>query len=127
EFTPSNPWIMVGWRTPGQTRVDLAKPLADKDIQWVPQMVGAIDAPGSSLTLADGTQLAYDYLVITTCPKLAFEEVPGLGTNGQTQSVCIQCHVFSSWERYQQFVQDQGPVVVGAAQGGSCFGPAYES
>ncbi|MGB5104842.1 MAG: FAD/NAD(P)-binding oxidoreductase [Steroidobacteraceae bacterium] len=127
EFTPSNPWIMVGWRTPGQTRVDLAKPLDDKDIQWVPQMVGAIDAPGSSLTLADGTQLAYDYLVITTGPKLAFEEVPGLGPNGHTQSVCTQGHALSAWERYQQFVQDPGPVVVGAAQGASCFGPAYES
>ncbi len=39
EFTPSNPWIMVGWRTAPQTRVDLAKPLAGKSIDWVPRMV----------------------------------------------------------------------------------------
>jgi len=64
EFTPSNPWLMVGWRTAPDTRVELAKHLAAKDVEWVPQMVGSIDAPGSRLTLADGSTLDYDYLVI---------------------------------------------------------------
>ena len=27
---------------------------------------------------------------------------------------------------YQEFLKHPGPVVVGAAQGASCFGPAYE-
>jgi sulfide:quinone oxidoreductase len=127
EFTPSNPWIMVGWRTAPQTRVDLAKPLADRRIEFVPQMVQSIDAPGSSLTLADGSRLAYDYLVIATGPKLAFEEVPGLGPKGHTQSVCTHGHALQAWERYQAFVREPGPIVVGAAAGASCFGPAYES
>ncbi len=127
EFTPSNPWMMVGWRTAPQTRVELAKPLAAKDVDWVPQMVSAIDAPGSKLTLADGSTLDYDYLVITTGPKLAFEEVPGLGPQGHTQSVCTQGHAQQAWTRYQQFVESPGPVVVGAAAGASCFGPAYET
>ena len=37
EFTPSNPWMMVGWRTAPQTRVELAKPLAAKDVALVPK------------------------------------------------------------------------------------------
>ncbi|HQR49631.1 MAG TPA: FAD/NAD(P)-binding oxidoreductase, partial [Steroidobacteraceae bacterium] len=127
EFTPSNPWMMVGWRKAEQTRVDLAKPLAAKDIAFVPKMVQAIDAPGSTLKFEDGSTLAYDYLVITTGPKLAFEEVPGLGPKGFTQSVCTQGHSEQAWQRYQQFAQSPGPVVVGAAAGASCFGPAYES
>jgi sulfide:quinone oxidoreductase len=89
--------------------------------------VTAIDAPASTLTLADGSALSYDYLVITTGPKLAFEEVPGLGPAGFTQSVCTQGHALQAWDKYQQFVQAPGPIVVGAAQGASCFGPAYES
>jgi sulfide:quinone oxidoreductase len=28
--------------------------------------------------------------------------------------------------RYEQFLEDPGPIVVGAVQGASCFGPAYE-
>jgi sulfide:quinone oxidoreductase len=127
EFTPSNPWMMVGWRTAPQTRVELEKPLAAKDIAWVPRLVQAIDAQASRLTLDDGTSLDYDYLVIATGPKLAFEEVPGLGPKGFTQSVCTHGHALQAWERYQQFVQAPGPVVVGAAAGASCFGPAYET
>jgi sulfide:quinone oxidoreductase len=127
EFTPSNPWMMVGWRTAPQTRVDLARPLAAKDVGFVPKMVQSIDAPGSTLVLEDGAKLGYDYLVITTGPKLAFEEVPGLGPKGFTQSVCTHGHALQAWDRYQQFVQAPGPIVVGAAAGASCFGPGYET
>jgi sulfide:quinone oxidoreductase len=127
EFTPSNPWMMVGWRKAPQTRVDLARPLAAKDVEFVPKLVQSIEAPGSTLTLDDGSKIAYDYLVISTGPKLAFEEVPGLGPKGFTQSVCTHGHALQAWERYQQFVQAPGPIVVGAAAGASCFGPAYET
>jgi sulfide:quinone oxidoreductase len=34
--------------------------------------VTAIDAPANRLTLAGGETLDYDYLVITTGPKLSF-------------------------------------------------------
>ena len=35
EFTPSNPWIAVGWRTPEETRVAMQAPLESKGIQWL--------------------------------------------------------------------------------------------
>src|SRR5512140_1646514 len=126
EFTPSNPWIAVGWRKPEQTRVDLAAPLADKNVEWIDNMVQKIDAPGSRLTLADGTIVDYDYLVITTGPKLAFDDVPGLGPKGHTTSVCTHGHSQESWDQYQKFVESPGPIIVGAAAGASCYGPAYE-
>lgn len=126
EFTPSNPWVAVGWRDRAQTRVSLHDPLTAKGVDWIDTPVVSIDAEGRILTLADQRTLAYDYLVITTGPKLAFEEVPGLGPDGHTQSICTQEHAVGAWERYQQFLQQPGPVVVGAAQGASCFGPAYE-
>lgn len=126
EFTPSNPWIAVGWRKPEQTRVELHDPLESKGVQWLPQSVTAIDAPGNSLTLANGQTLKYDYLVITTGPRLAFEEVPGLGPAAHTDSICTHQHSLAAWDAYQEFLKDPGPVVVGAVQGASCFGPAYE-
>jgi sulfide:quinone oxidoreductase len=126
EFTPSNPWIAVGWRTREKTRVELREPLANKGIAWHDQPVEQIDAPGNSLRLRDGTTLAYDYLVIATGPKLAFEEVPGLGPAGFTQSVCTHEHAVRAWESYQAFLANPGPIVIGAAAGASCFGPAYE-
>jgi len=126
EFTPSNPWIAVGWRKPEQTRVEMHDPLESRGIQWIPQPATAIDAPGNSVTLANGQALRYDYLVISTGPRLAFEEVPGLGPSGFTQSVCTHAHSLAAWDAYQAFLQNPGPIVVGAVQGASCFGPAYE-
>ncbi len=126
EFTPSNPWIAIGWRKPEQTRVELTGPLESKGVRWIPQPVDHIDAANKRLTLRTGESLPYDYLVITTGPKLAFEEVPGLGPSGFTQSVCTQDHALHAWERYQEFLKSPGPIVIGAAAGASCFGPAYE-
>jgi sulfide:quinone oxidoreductase len=126
EFTPSNPWIAVGWRRCEQTRVAMQGPLEAKGIEWIAEPVTAIDAPTNRVRLGDGRAIAYDYLVIATGPKLAFEEVPGLGPAGFTQSVCTQEHALQAWEKYQQFLSDPGPLVVGAAAGASCFGPAYE-
>lgn len=127
EFTPSNPWMMVGWRTQEETSVELAIPFAKKDIAFRPTLVSKIDAEASRITLADGGELSYDYLVIATGPKLSFDEVPGLGPQGHTQSVCTQEHAQHALQNYEQFVKDPGPIVVGAAPMASCFGPAYET
>ena len=126
EFTPSNPWIAVGWRTRENTRVELREPLESKGIQWLPESVTAIYAPGNELTLQSGHRLHYDYLVIATGPRLAFEEVPGLGPQDFTQSICTHEHAAQAWDRYQEFLKTPGPIVIGAAAGASCFGPAYE-
>nr|WP_237392699.1 FAD/NAD(P)-binding oxidoreductase [Steroidobacter denitrificans] len=126
EFTPSNPWIAVGWRKPDNVRVDLRSPMDKKGIAWIPQLVQSIDASTNTLSLNNGQVVSYDYLVIATGPKLAFEEVPGLGPDGHTHSVCTQAHAMAAWTAYQHFVTDPGPVVIGATPGASCFGPAYE-
>ncbi len=127
EFTPSNPWVAVGWRTPAQTRVTMQEPLERKGVEWIVGRVDRIDAEKSTLAIAGAKELQYDYLVIATGPKLAFEEVPGLGPDGFTQSVCSQDHSAQAWAKYQDFLKNPGPIVVGAAAGASCFGPAYET
>lgn len=127
EFTPSNPWVAVGWRKPEQTRVAMREPLEAKGIRWLPEPVAAIDAPANTVTTQSGQALHYDYLVIATGPKLAFDEVPGLGPlGGHTHSICTHSHSAHAWEAYQEFLKNPGPIVIGAAAGASCFGPAYE-
>ncbi|PWB58773.1 MAG: pyridine nucleotide-disulfide oxidoreductase, partial [Betaproteobacteria bacterium] len=80
----------------------------------------------NQVELGDGTMLGYDYLVIATGPKLAFDEVEGLGPEGHTQSICHVDHAERAAGAWDAFVKDPGPIVVGAVQGASCFGPAYE-
>lgn len=92
------------------------------------EVARAIDADHNynSVVLASGRVVTYDYLVITTGPKLAFDEVPGLGPQANTISVCTTPHAENAYEKYRQFLDNPGPVVIGAAAGASCFGPAYE-
>ncbi|MCB1757784.1 MAG: FAD-dependent oxidoreductase, partial [Gammaproteobacteria bacterium] len=127
EFTPSNPWVAVGWRKRHETALDIGPYLNRKKIDFVASPVTKIDAANNKVSMANGTTLDYDYLVITTGPKLAFHEIPGFGPDeGYTNSVCTLSHAERSYEDYRKLVADPGPAVVGAAQMASCFGPAYE-
>jgi sulfide:quinone oxidoreductase len=126
QFVPSNPWLAVGWRDREAITFPIRPCLEKKGIAFVAQPVQRIDAQGNALELADGSRLGYDYLVITTGPKLAFDQVPGAGPRGHTQSVCLVDHAEQAWARYQEFLIDPGPALIGAMPGASCFGPAYE-
>lgn len=125
-FVPSNPWVAVNWRKPSDIKVELAPMFGKKKIGFIQQKVTRVHPDKSQLDLADGTQVDYDFLIIATGPKLAFDEIPGLGPDGHTQSVCHVDHAGESGEFWNKFVEDPGPVVIGAVQGASCFGPAYE-
>ena len=131
QFVPSNPWIAVGWREREQITLPIAPYLARKGIEFIAKPVASIDAAANQLTLDGGQTLAYDYLVITTGPKLSFSEVPGAGPltsggGGFTHSICSVDHAQEFFADYKTFLENPGPVVIGAMPGASCFGPAYE-
>ena len=127
QFVPSNPWVAVGWRQRDEVILQVAPLLERKGIQFIAKAVTQIDADNSQLVLDGGQELGYDYLVITTGPKLSFDEVPGAGPHGgHTHSVCTVNHAETFWAEYQEFLKNPGPVVVGAMPMASCFGPAYE-
>jgi sulfide:quinone oxidoreductase len=125
-FVPSNPWLAVNWRERKDIEFAIAPYLERRQIAYRPEGVRRVHPAESRVELGDGSSLAYDYLVIATGPKLAFDEVPGLGPNGHTQSVCHVDHAATAASGWTRFVEDPGPIVVGAVQGASCFGPAYE-
>jgi sulfide:quinone oxidoreductase len=125
-FVPSNPWVAVDWRKRKDIEIDIVPALARKGIQCITQAAKRLHADENQLELLDGTRVDYDYLVIATGPKLAFDEVEGLGPDGYSQSVCHVAHAEQAKINWDKFVTDPGPVVVGAVQGASCFGPAYE-
>ena len=76
--------------------------------------------------MTDGSLGSYDYLVFATGPDLAFDEIPGFGPEANTQSVCHVDHALKAQDAFKALVANPGPVVIGAVQGASCFGPAYE-
>ena len=126
-FVPSNPWVAVAWRKRTDIELDLKTVLGRKNIAFSAAGVKRVHPDANRLDLGDGSTLDYDYLVIATGPKLAFDEIEGFGPSpGNTQSICHVEHAVNSETKWQSFVKQPGPIVVGAVQGASCFGPAYE-
>ncbi len=126
-FVPSNPWIAVGWRERDDITIDLAPTMAKKGIAFKAVPAKKLHADENRVELEDGSSVSYDYLIIATGPDLAFDEIEGFGPHGgHTQSVCHIDHALKAREVFEQLLKKPGPVIIGAAQGASCFGPAYE-
>lgn len=126
-FTPSNPWVAVHWRERSAIEVKLGPVFAKRDVGFRSCGAKRLVPAENRLELEDGTDLAYDYLIVATGPDLAFDEIPGLGPlAGHTESICHVDHAVSAAAAFDRFVEAPGPIVVGAVQGASCFGPAYE-
>lgn len=127
QFTPSNPWVAVGWRTRDDIAFGVKPYLERKNINFIPVAAKRVHPDRNEVELIDGQNIAYDFLIIATGPKLAFDEVEGLGPHGgHTQSICHVDHAVKASKVWEDFVKDPGHIVVGAVQGASCYGPAYE-
>ena len=127
QFVPSNPWVAVGWRRREDTSLELGPYLEKRGIEFVPQTATRIAAGEKCARARRRHRRSYDFLVITTGPKLAFDEIPGFGRDvGYTQSICTLEHATEAYRHYEEFLENPGHIVVGAVQGASCFGPAYE-
>ncbi|WP_370275452.1 NAD(P)/FAD-dependent oxidoreductase, partial [Hyphomonas atlantica] len=127
QFQPSNPWVLVGWRQRSDITIDLAKPLKKRGVELIVGKAEKVVPEEKCVRMPNGDRISYDYLVIATGPELAFDEIEGLGPRGHTQSVCHIDHAEQGFAAFEAFCRDPGPIVIGAAQGASCFGPAYET
>lgn len=125
-FVPSNPWVAVNWRTRDDIEMDLEPVLKRKKVDLIAVGAKRVHPEKNQVELDNGQYVDYDFLVIATGPKLAFDEVEGLGPKGHTHSICHVDHAIEAEKAWQTFVKDPGPVVVGAVQMASCYGPAYE-
>ena len=126
-FIPSLIWLPFGLREPDDVTFALAPMYAKKGIRFINEAAVRFDLDARTLVTSGGQELAYDSLLLATGPRLAFEKVPGLGPiDGHTQSVCNLDHALLTREAWNRFLEQPGPVVVGTAQGGSCFGASYE-
>ncbi|MEZ5102106.1 MAG: FAD-dependent oxidoreductase [Thermoleophilia bacterium] len=125
-FIPSLIWVPFGIRSAEDVTFPLAPMYERKGIRFVHDRVERVDLEAQTVVAANGEH-PYDRLLVATGPKLDFAAIPGIGPEGgHTQSVCNLEHALVAGEAWQRFLEDPGPVVVGTAQGGSCFGASYE-
>jgi len=125
-FIPSLIWVPFGWRDIEDISFPLQPGLEKHGIEFRRATIEQIDAARNRVATTDG-EFAYDYLLVATGPYLEFEVVPGLGPHGgYTVSICTAEHALHARAEWEKFVKNPGPVVVGATQGSSCYGAAYE-
>ncbi len=125
-FIPSLPWVAFDLTPLENIQLDIKNLLLGRGIDWIEGKVTALDPDAQILDVA-GKTLNYDYVVIATGASLALDAVTGLGPEkGYTQSVCNPHHAVLAREAWRKFLDNPGPIVVGAVPKASCFGPLYE-
>ena len=125
-FVPSNPWVAVNWRSRDDVEIDLTPVMKRNGINFIVSAAEKLLPDENKMILENGQTIDYDFLIIATGPELAFDEMEGLGPDANTQSVCHVDHAVQAGKAFDEFCKDPGPIIVGAVQGASCYGPAYE-
>ncbi len=74
-FSPSYPWLMMGWREPHQVTRNLSL-LNKKGVKYIKSEITKID-PANRAVKISTKDLAYDYLIVALGAELAPETIPG--------------------------------------------------
>ena len=137
-FVPSLVWVGVGHMDPEKTRFPL-KPVLDRfNVKFIHGRATEVH-PDEQFVIAekqDGSGQArvdYDYLLVSTGPKLDFEATPGLGPEqGTTYSICTAAHAVNARDHYLESVErmkrgEKQKLVIGVGHGNAtCQGAAFE-
>jgi sulfide:quinone oxidoreductase len=125
-FMPSLIWVPFGLRDRSEITFPVRPAFEKHGVVFNHSEVVGLDLDGRKVATARGEE-SYDYLVIATGPKLNYDAVVGLGPrSGYTQSIMSWEDAERARKAFEAFLDAPGPVVVGAVQGASCFGAAYE-
>lgn len=125
-FIPSLPWVALGFTELSQVQIEVQKAIARLEINLIIGAVTGIDPVNQEIAIGDAI-VPYDFAIIATGAELALDTIAGLGPEtGYTQSVCNPHHAQMARQAWEKFLENPGPLVVGAVPGASCLGPVYE-
>jgi sulfide:quinone oxidoreductase len=126
-FLPSLPWVILGWRDPANIQIPLDYPLTSRGIRFVHGEVREMDTDKCEVR-TESENFTYDILLIASGAELDYAAVPGLGPHtGHTESTFTVEEAVRSRDALARVIEaETGRIIIGAAAGASCIGPAYE-
>lgn len=123
-YNPSLIWLPFGKREGKDITFKVGPTFAAHGIDFVQKAAAKIEPDLNQVIDVDGNVHSYDYLIIATGTKNDWNRVPGLYDNAGT--IVTLPDAEKSGEQWKRFLDDPGDIVIGATQGASCFGAAYE-
>jgi sulfide:quinone oxidoreductase len=124
-FNPSLIWLPFGKRRPDDITFPLGPTFESHDVEFVHAAATRID-PATRLVDTTRGAYRYDYLVVATGYRNHAGVIPGLDTANGAYTITTLDDAVHAGEGWRRFLDDPGPIVVGATQGAGCFGAAYE-
>ena len=124
-FNPSLIWLPFGKREVDDLSFRVTPTFEEHGIDFVHGAADKINVDSHTVSVG-GRDIRYDYLVIATGYKNDFDVAPGLGPDGNAVTITTLEDAIHAGERWEKFLENPGDVVIGATQGASCFGAAYE-
>lgn len=115
-FIPSPIWYPFGLRDESDISFDVRPQFEQRGITFKEATVTGFDLEGREVLIGEERR-PYDYLLIATGPKVDFDSIPGLGPDKNSWSICNLDHGRKTREAWDRFLEDPGPVVIGATQG----------
>jgi NADH dehydrogenase FAD-containing subunit len=124
-FNPSLIWLPFGKRRAQDITFPLAPTFESHEVNFAHATAIRIDPLTRQVETTAGAY-GYDYLVIATGYRNKMDVVPGLDVANSAYTITTLEDATQAGEGWRRFLDDPGPVVIGATQGAGCFGAAYE-
>lgn len=126
-YVPSLIWVPFGARKVSDISFALEPVLAKRGISFLQDRGVRVLADRNVVVTEKNGEVAYDYLVVAAGVGLNFDILPNLNPkDGIIQCIVTPDLAEKSAAAFEELVKNPGPVVVGATQGASCMGAAYE-
>jgi NADH dehydrogenase FAD-containing subunit len=124
-FNPSLIWLPFGKRRPQDLSFPVAPTFERHGVDFVNATAISIDPTAKRVKTTDG-EYDYDYLVIATGYRNKMDAVPGLADTEGAYTITTLEDAIKAGGGWRRFLDNPGPVIVGATQSAGCFGAAYE-
>jgi sulfide:quinone oxidoreductase len=124
-FNPSLIWLPFGKRTAEDITFPLGPTFEAHGVDFVHATATRIDPVARRVETTSGSH-GYDYLVIATGYRNQMDVIPGLDAGNSAYTITTLEEAANAGAGWRRFLDDPGPIVIGATQGAGCFGAAYE-
>jgi len=122
-YVPSLIWVPFGKRQVKEISFPISPIYKKNQVNFIQDKVLRVNPKENSIDTEKNGKINYDFVIVASGVSLNEEAVPGYHyvENIVTPPLAEKCNL-----KFQELIKNPGPVVVGATQGASCMGAAYE-